>query len=168
MNAKIIALAQHLGLEFCKFGLNPEEEVYYEGISQENFDEKEEELLDNERYSREEINEILLKWLNEESTLLEDEINESKYDDCLFEYGSQEYLVCTDDEADDKWEEDLDNYLEECIYPELEGNLKYYFDDEKWKGDAKRDGRGHSLNRYDGDEDSEQVDGETYYIYRQN
>lgn len=92
------------------------------------------------------------------------EITVSQYDDQIFEYGNEEYLVVTDDEADELWEQDLDNYLEECIYPELTGNLSNYFDDEKWKQDARYDGRGHSLARYDGNE--YEVDG--FYIYQTN
>ena len=90
------------------------------------------------------------------------------YNDSLLEYGSEEYLVVTDDEADDLWEESLDNYLEECIYPELTGNLANYFDDEKWKNDARYDGRGHSLSSYDGCEYEETVNDEIFYIYRVN
>lgn len=84
--------------------------------------------------------------------------------DNTFEAESAEYLVVTDEEADELWEESLDNYLKECIYPELLGTLKNYFDDEKWKNDARYDGRGHCLSTYDGCEDQE---GE-YYIYRLN
>jgi hypothetical protein len=41
-----------------------------------------------------------------------------------------DYMVLTDDEADEKWEESLDNYIEECIQPEIDkldslGNLQY-------------------------------------------
>ena len=88
--------------------------------------------------------------------------------DNTFEAEGGEYIVVTDEEADDLWEQELDNYLEECIYPELTGNLANYFDDEKWKRDAKFDGRGHSLARYDGHENEETVKDETYYIYRVN
>lgn len=91
------------------------------------------------------------------------------------EYYNNDYLVLTDEEADDKWDEELDNYIEECIMPEIDkiaegqGNLSYYikFDEEMWKRDAKMDGRGHSLSRYDGHEHEEVVNGTTYYIYRQ-
>ena len=90
------------------------------------------------------------------------------------EYGNEysaegkQYLVVTDEEADELWEADLENYLEECIYPDLPENLRFYFDDEKWKRDARIDGRAHSLSRYDGNEDEEEVNGVTYYIYRTN
>ena len=102
------------------------------------------------------------------------DIEQSTYDENIFEFVGQEYLVVTDEEADDLWEQELDNYLEECIYPELTGNLANYFDDEKWKRDAKFDGRGHSLGRYDGCEeeitltDKEGDEIETFYIYRTN
>lgn len=77
-----------------------------------------------------------------------------------------EYLVVTDDEADALWDEDLDNYIDECL--EIPGHLKNYFDREAWKRDARVEGRAHSLNRYDGREDSVDVDGERFYIYRQH
>lgn len=87
---------------------------------------------------------------------------------------SNDYLVLTDEEADEKWDEELDNYIEECIKPEIDkievGNLSSYikFDEEAWKRDARFDGRGHAISRYDGNENEETVNGTTYYIYRQN
>lgn len=89
---------------------------------------------------------------------------------------NNDYLVLTDEEADEKWEESLDSYIEECINPEIEkisgnaGNLSYYitFDEEMWKRDAKMDGRGHSLASYDGNENEETVEGVTFYIYQIN
>lgn len=95
-----------------------------------------------------------------------------QYDNC-FSYGRAEYLILTDEEADELWEADLDNYIEECIIPELPKHLRFYFDEESWKRDARYDGRGHSLNRYDGNEDEIRItDPEgnkfTFYIFRQN
>jgi hypothetical protein len=95
-------------------------------------------------------------------------IEVSSYDDCIFEYGREEYLVCTDSEADDKWNDELENYIDEWILPEIPETYRNYFDNDAWKSDAKQDGRGHSLNRYDGEEDEQKVMGTTYYIYRQN
>lgn len=77
-----------------------------------------------------------------------------------------EYLVVTDDEADDLWDKALDNYIDDCL--EIPDNLRYYFDEKKWKSDARIDGRGHSLSSYDGDEDSQDTEMGTFYIYRQN
>lgn len=78
-----------------------------------------------------------------------------------------DYLAGTDDEMDELWDEDLDNYLEDCVYPDLPENMRMYFDDDAWKRDAKMDGRGHSLNRYDGDELEQKVNDTYYYAYRQ-
>lgn len=72
------------------------------------------------------------------------------------------YLAGTDGEMDTAWDEELDNYLEECV----EGSQGQYFDTEAWKRDARMEGRGHALNRYDGEEDEIEVNGETYYSYR--
>jgi hypothetical protein len=82
-----------------------------------------------------------------------------------------EYLVLTDDEADEMWDEQLDNYIDECILAELpKGVARNYFDRAAWKRDARHDGRGHSLSSYDGNEDKiyDEEDEETYYIYRTN
>lgn len=96
-----------------------------------------------------------------------EEISEG-YDDMTFEHDSAEYRVMTDEEADQAWEESLDNYLDECVMPELHGTLANYFDRDAWKRDAKFDGRGHSLSSYDGDEHEVKIDGTWYYIYRTN
>lgn len=96
------------------------------------------------------------------------ELHISSYDDCIIEYGSEEYLVVTDEEADEKWENELDWYLEECIYPELPDSIRNYFDDDKWKRDARLADRAHSLAKYDGYENSENIENETFYIYRIN
>lgn len=124
-----------------------------------------------------------------------EDLNISSYNDQVVEYDGEEYLVVTDDEADDLWDESLDDYLEECIYPELPNHLRNYFNDEAWKRDARFDGRGHSLSSYDGEENDITVyydedenlysddcvtfnestnedwvldENETFYIYRQN
>lgn len=78
-----------------------------------------------------------------------------------------DYLFGTDNDMDILWDAELDNYLEEIIYPELSGNLAQYFDDEAWKRDARMDGRAHSLNRYDGGEEYVEVNNVYYYAYRQ-
>jgi len=79
-----------------------------------------------------------------------------------------EYLVLNEDDADTAWDESLESYIDECILPEMPDHIRTYFDFEGWKRDAKMDGRGHSLSGYDGEEHEEDVDGETYYIYRVN
>ena len=86
----------------------------------------------------------------------------------LFTAGSEEYLVLTDDEADDAEDTYLENYIDDVL--DADNTCGFYFDRESWKDDAKIDGRGHSLATYDGDECSVNVNfrGEdnTFYLYR--
>jgi hypothetical protein len=91
------------------------------------------------------------------------EINEENY-----KIGKQEYLVLTDDEAEDRWDEELENYIDNCILPDVPESVRFYFDSEKWKDDARMDGRGHSIATYDGSEEYETINGTDYYIYRMN
>jgi hypothetical protein len=85
-----------------------------------------------------------------------------------FEHSDREYTVMTDSEADKAWDESLDSYLDECVLPDLPETARMYFDDDKWKRDAKMDGRGHSLNHYDGGEEEANINDVDYYIYRRN
>jgi len=93
-----------------------------------------------------------------------DEVNQG-YDSTTFEEGKREYMVLTDDETDEKQDESLDSYIDDCKIPE---SIRPYFDEDKWKKDARMDGRGHCLSGHDGEENEEEVDGETFYIYRIN
>lgn len=79
-----------------------------------------------------------------------------------------EYWVLTDDEADQAWDESLDQYLDDCVLDGLPEIARNYFDSEKWKRDAKFDGRGHSLASYDGTEHETKIDDEWFYAYRVN
>ena len=78
--------------------------------------------------------------------------------------GRREYLVLTDEEANDKWDESLDSYLDEILHK----YLQRYFDCEAWKSDARNDGRGHYLAAYDGDEIEVCFFDEYFFIYRIN
>jgi hypothetical protein len=88
-------------------------------------------------------------------------------EDNRFSVGGMEYLCGTDDEMDVLWDEELDHYLEEIIYPDLPDNMQIYFDDEAWKRDARMDGRSHVLNRYDGSELEYNLNGILYFAYKQ-
>ena len=81
-------------------------------------------------------------------------------------HGNQEYKVFTDAEADHEWDLYLDSYIDDCM--EIPENVLPYFDEDKWKRDAKMDGRGHSLNPYDGGEEWATFNRVDYYIYRNN
>lgn len=98
------------------------------------------------------------------------DINEIEigYNDEEFTYNWQEYLVLTDEEADDKEDEYLENYIDECILYEIPQQYRFYFDRELFKRDARMDGRWNSLASYDSNENEETVDWVTYYIYRTN
>lgn len=79
-----------------------------------------------------------------------------------------EYLFGTDEEMDDEWDEHLDNYIDECVLPEIPKYLQFYFDEERFKDDCKTDGRAYSLNIYDGEEEEViEFDGTKYFAYRQ-
>lgn len=85
-----------------------------------------------------------------------------------YTYADDDYLVITDSEADEKWDEYMDNYIDECVLGEIPESCRSYFDTERFKNDCSYDGRGHILSSYDGEEHCEDVDGETYYIYRKS
>lgn len=93
---------------------------------------------------------------------------ESTFGDSGFEVAFCDYLVLTDDEADEAFEEALDSVLDEVILPDLDEALQCYFDRDAWKRDASYDGRGHHLSPYDGCEEEVTVNGVDYYIYRTN
>jgi len=98
-----------------------------------------------------------------ERALLED----TEVDDDRVTVEGNTYLCGTDNEMDERWDESLDNYLDECVLSELDGVAAQYFDRDAWKKDARHDGRAHSLNHHDGDEESICLDGEWFFAYRQ-
>jgi len=83
-----------------------------------------------------------------------------------FSYGNMEYLCLNENEADDAEDERLESYIDDCL--EIPEDIMCYFDREKWKRDARMDGRGHLLASYDGNEHEVEVNGEWLFIYRQN
>lgn len=84
------------------------------------------------------------------------------------EVDNGQYRVLIDEEADEEGASQLDEYIEEVILPEIPEYLQNYFDAERWKNDAEYDGRAHNIATYDGEENSETVNGTEYYIYRTN
>jgi hypothetical protein len=99
--------------------------------------------------------------------LRENDLQDIEIDDTRVTVQGIEYLAGTDQEMDEEWDKSLDNYLDECILTEVPENVQRYFDTDKWKDDAKHDGRAHSLNRYDGNEESIEINGTLYFAYRQ-
>ena len=90
------------------------------------------------------------------------------YDACVYEVEGGEVLVVTESERDERWDESLENYIDDCILPELPEMAQQYFDYEKWKRDARFDGAGHCLSGYDGVEHEYKFGDHWIYIYRQN
>lgn len=158
-----LALMQHLGEDYF---ITPNNKAY-EGEEEEKIQEYNDYISELEDTPENNCLQFF-EWCEDNCT----EVEGLDIDDCY----DVDYYVLTDDEADEKWEESLDSYIEECITPEIDkisegnGNLGYYitFNEEMWKRDAKMDGRGHSLSSYDGNENEEEVQGTTFYIYRIN
>ena len=138
---KVIALAQHLGLN-----LEPDFDSYVD-----------------EEATEEEQEEQRAEAIKEVTDEL-DMITENAWGE--LDYYGETYLVLTDSEADDIEDERLNQYIEECIMPEIPEHLQNYFDEEAWKRDARMDGRGHNISTYDGCEYEEIVNDTWYYIYR--
>ena len=84
----------------------------------------------------------------------------------MFSVGGRDYLVLTEDEREQRWEEALDQYLDEDgLVP---GADSPYFDQEAWKRDARMDGAGAMLSPYDGEEHEVCIEGNWFWIYRTN
>ena len=141
---------------------------------------------------------IKIQALTKHLECFDDELTESKYDENSFEYGREEYLVLTDDEADAMAKErvlesvyafkpeflaahsDLDSKDFESIQANdrYEDNnrfiLKLLNDLDHFVDDAiKCDGRGHFISNYDGEENEvrwkdSKGDYHHYFIYRTN
>jgi len=135
-----------------------------------------------------------MKTLAEFLGVEEEELKQSSYNENLFEYGNQEYLVCTDEEADQEVKENILDSLWafntefilrhskiECISDRTEKAFKkmqmelcesaneivkaIIEDLDEFVEDAiSADGRGHFLSSYDGTENEI----EEFYIYRTN
>jgi hypothetical protein len=91
-------------------------------------------------------------------------IEATKYDDCTLEAGGNEYLVLDEDEKESRWDDCLENYLDECV----EGADGPYFDREAWKRDARMDGAGHVLSSYDGSEEEFHAGDKWFHVFRTN
>ena len=100
-------------------------------------------------------------------SLSEDDVQDIEIDGNRSKVQGIDYLAGTDSEMDDEWDENLENYIDECLLPKVKDeNIQKYFDREAWKRDAKFDGRGHSLNYWDGGEEEATVNGTAYYAYQ--
>lgn len=83
----------------------------------------------------------------------------------LVRVGKAEYLVLNEAEREERWDDTLEYYLDECEVPGADGP---YFDREAWKRDARMDGAGPALATYDMHEHEINVAGNWFWIYRVN
>jgi len=111
---------------------------------------------------------LLIKALAKHLGCDENEITLSIDDDETFDTNEGQYLVVTDLRANKKWEEALDNHIEEVIMLEIPRKYQPYFNGENWKENERKYGRGSRLNSYNGTEACVTVEAEKFYIYRQN
>lgn len=100
----------------------------------------------------------------------EESINEERDNTYSSDDARGEYLVLTNSEANEAWEESLNSYLNDMLDDRktVPAWCAQYFNREAWKRDARHDGRGHSLSPYDGHEHEVKVDDEVIFIYRIN
>lgn len=172
---KSLALMQHLGLPY--FQVNG---VYFQG---DEVDAKNESQQWFEKMDKPFNNDDFEEWCNENCLLIEEDCTE--IDD--------EYSVYTDEEADEAvkeyikesvWAFNASFIINHSSLPYEAREMIEFFQREKCEGanetilalindfddfvsDAiSADGRGHFLSSYDGEENEETVNGETYYIYR--
>jgi len=108
----------------------------------------------------------LLKLLGEEETEENIELVYNQYGGTYSFDNGDEYLVCDNDEAEQYWDESIEQYIDDCVLPEISEQYRSYFDYESFKRDCSFDGRGHTLNSYDGTEYEETVNGTTYFLYQ--
>ena len=130
--------------------------------------------------------------LSKHLELTEEEEKEIHYEsNDTYCFGNEDYMVLTDDEADEKvaeyiketvWafnpsflschsgiDEDVFKLLQDKCESSNEAILKLIKDFDHFVQDAVRsDGRGHFLSGYDGEENDHEHDNETYYIYITN
>lgn len=132
-------------------------------------------IRDTDEDSREPVDNVIKEWYKyrsfEEDTCkiiaLMQQTNED-FETCKIYIGNIDWLVYTDEEAEEAWEESLYNYIDDCVLPELPDKFHSYFNKESFMSDCKMDSRGSSLSSYDGVEHEETVNNITYYLYRCN
>lgn len=123
--------------------------------------------------------------------LNDDEVNNITFNGDEFLHGDREYLILTDDEAEEKatdyiresvWafnssflsshtgiDEDVFKLLSEKCESSNDAILSMIKDFDHFVSDAIcSDGRGHFISFYDGDEHIEEINNTEYFIYRTN
>lgn len=87
------------------------------------------------------------------------------YEECEYAFDRRDWLVLTDEEADERCRQYAEDALEDVLY-NVDKSLRYYFDEDRYIEDYLESGRGSILAWHDGREYEETVNGTTYYLYR--
>lgn len=116
-----------------------------------------------ENYTDREIAVALMLDLSE-SELVEDVKGNCDDTDITIQW--TDYYFGTDEEMDDKWDEYLESYIDDCIIDKIPEQYQTYFDREWRKDDAKQDWRWHCLDSWNGWEESVKIADTRYYIYQ--
>jgi hypothetical protein len=97
-------------------------------------------------------------------------ISTSAYDPCVLQFDGAKYLVLTDEEAEQRFDEAIRDFIEDCFEStlfelmEIPKNIRDYFDEERFIHDVKANGRGPYLSS-DGRENKVLLDDKYYFIY---
>jgi len=103
-----------------------------------------------------------------EDGLTPNDLDSITENDNYFEIGNRQRLIVTDEEAEEIWDNYLEQYIDDCVLCKSPKEYRNYFDNEAFKRDCQIDGRAHSLATYDGSEQTQSINGTNYYIYRTN
>ena len=160
MIEKKAALAKHLDIPYIVY-----DDIYYTNVDTDDLDNAN---IDYELYNDTIINisDELEAYFNENGYNLDNEIDFVD-NDKRYIIGDQEYLICTDEEADKEHVDSLDRYIDDVVLSEIPKHYHIYFDKDAFIKDNDGD-RGNELGYYDGCENCETIDDIHYYIYRQN
>ena len=94
------------------------------------------------------------------------ETERASEDGRTFEAVGRDWMVLTDDEADDAFNKAVENYVDDCM--DIPSNIAPYFNMEAYREDVKMsEGRGPLLASYDGEEREEYgTTKELLFIYK--
>ena len=84
----------------------------------------------------------------------------------VFDYDGEQFAVGTGDEANDAKREAVQEYIDECVLPEIPKQYRQYFDDSAFTNDCTNDELVGLIGSYDGCELVQKTKCRYYYIYQ--
>jgi hypothetical protein len=88
--------------------------------------------------------------------------------DCRYTAQGDEYFCGNWKETNDAQIEATENYIDDCVLPDIDENIHQFLDMDKMIEYYSQDGWAHILGSYDGEGYEIEVNGETYHICRTN